>query len=96
MISPFKPAPPDLTARFMESVQPVAPSIWNQIRETALNMKNALGSFGSTVFGGLTAIPKGALYGMANVIAVPSAFLNKAASTIDKTQKAVHTLLTGS
>lgn len=95
MFFPFKPAKPELAQAFMESVQPVSPSILSQMGETATKITNALGSFASTIFGGIIAIPKGALYAMANVAAVPSVFLNRTASILDRTQNAVHSVFAG-
>ncbi len=93
MISPFQPAPPELAKAFMESVQPIAPSLWNLMGRTATHIRNALGSLTSTAIGSVFAVPKEALYGMANIAAIPSVILNRTASMIDKTHHAVHTAI---
>jgi hypothetical protein len=93
-LNPFVPPRPEVTQRFVESVQPLAPPVHRQIIDTVKQVAKALGLTGATIVTSPLAVAEGGLYAAANVLAMPSVILNKLASITNAARTRIfHTIM---
>lgn len=79
-LNPFVPAQPDRTRAFMESVQPSAPPVHEQLGDTGKSIVSATRKTIASLVSLPAALVESILYGFGTVSAVPSIVFNKAAS----------------
>jgi len=83
------PANPEAVHEFMKSVQPLAPSIWRQLVDTATHVKDAVIGAATTTIGLPGVLVEKTLYTGANVLGASSATLNKIAGYSNHTRARV-------
>lgn len=90
-----RPAKGDDVKKFMDSVQPVSPSIRKQSWNTVKSIKNTLGSLAATVFSGITWPFRKAGYLAGNILAIPAAVANQTTSWVDKFNNMIQGIFSG-
>lgn len=91
----FRPQSAEVVGDFMRNVQPHDPAIHTQMVDTAKQIGKAVGATVGSIGTAPLALAEGGLYASANILATPSAVLNKLGKVTNTVRSKTFSTLSG-